>query len=294
MPGISVRFRYVAGIAQDAFSNVRLVGSWDALGRHANNWTTTPMVRETDLTGCPSFTASIQFDSSQQGQLFRWGVELDGPSGQNIWGIATEVADANSSDRTRAFTLGAGAAQEEVYYLTHCSRLGAQKIYPVAGGPPALRFSVWAPNARQVEIVFALGDSGYIDDSGGGIDAGAPVIPLRRCDEGIWESDLTVSPELASFDAFAGKLYMFRITRKDSSTAYRTDLHSRRQIGTGSFDPAGAVFSGDPSQLDAAVSCSIVTDVDQVTVARDPRLGAAAGFDRIAARQFWQDERAQA
>ena len=290
MPGIPVRFSYVTGLAQDLFSNVRLVGSWDALGRHADNWTTTPMVRETDLTGCSCFAATVVFDATEQGQSFRWGVELDGPSGQNLWGIATEVADANSSDRTRGFTLGAGAAQEEVYYLTHCSRLGAQKIYPVASGPAALRFSVWAPHARQVDVVFGASVSGYIDDSGGGIDTGAPVIPLRRGDDGIWESDVAVSSELASFDAFAGKLYMFRVVRKDGSTCYRTDLHSRRQIGTGSFDPNGAVFSGDPTQLDAAVSCSIVTDVDQVIVARDPRLGAAAGLDQVAAPQFWQGE----
>jgi 1,4-alpha-glucan branching enzyme len=287
MPNTAIRFSYFSGIAEEIFSNVRLVGSWDALGRFSDSWTTVPMARETDQTGCPRYSATVEFDPAQKGTLFGWGVRLDGPAGKDLWGIATEVQDADSRDRTRAFVLSADAGQEESYYLTHCRRLGAHKIFPTAGAPAALRFSVWAPNARAVEVVFGLPESGYIADSGEGIDSTAPVIPLHRARDGIWESDRAVSPALANFADFAGKPYMFRIVRSDGSTAYRTDLYSRRQIGTGSFDPAGAVFSGDPSQLDGAVSCSVITDVDQVSTARNPRWGEKAGLIEVAAADFW-------
>jgi len=287
MANKAVRFSYVTGIAEEIFSNVRLVGSWDSLGRFSNTWTEVPMVRQTDLTGCPAYSATVQFDLGQQGTTFRWGVKLDGPSGRDLWGIATEVQDANERDRTRAFVLTAGADQDESYYLTHCRRLGAHKIFPAPGAPAALRFSVWAPNARAVEVVFGVPQSGYIADYGSGIDPGAPVIPLRRMRDDIWESDPAVSPALANFADFAGKPYMFRIVRSDGSTAYRTDLYSRRQIGTGSFNPGGALFSGDPSQLDGTVSCSLVTDVDRVSMARDPRVGEKAGLVDVAAADFW-------
>jgi 1,4-alpha-glucan branching enzyme len=287
MANTAIRFSYLTGIAEEIFTNVRLVGSWDALGRFSESWTTVPMARENDQTGCPAYTATVQFDPAQKGTLFRWGVKLDGPAGTDLWGIATEVQDADSRDRTRAFVLGADARQEESYYLTHCRRLGAHKTFPTTGALAALRLSVWAPNARAVEVVFGLPESGYIADSGEGVDPAAPVIPLHRARDGIWESDLAASPQLANFANFVGKPYMFRVVRSDGSTAYRTDLYSRRQIGTGSFDPLGAVFCGDPSQLDGTVSCSVVTDVDQVTTARDPRWGEKAGLVEVSAAEFW-------
>ena len=101
------------------------------------------MQHVTGIDGCPAFEAVVSLDLSQSGQTFRWGVTLDGPAGSNIWGIATEVGDPNSSDRYRSFVLEGGAATQEVqYYFTIGRRLGAHKLYTATGAQPRIDFSV--------------------------------------------------------------------------------------------------------------------------------------------------------
>ena len=63
--------------------------------------------------------------------------------------------NATAASRLRA------ADQTVRYYLTHCRRLGANKLY-TNGQPPAIRFAVWAPNARNVELVRGEPVGGYI------------------------------------------------------------------------------------------------------------------------------------
>ena len=164
-----VHFVFNTGINQKVFSNVRLSGSWDADGNPSTSWSTVAMEEFTGLDGCPAFQATVELNSAQAGQQFQWGVVLDAPQGANIWGIMTEVPDPNSSDRYRVFTLNPGPAVQEVAYAFTSGRsLGAFKYYPAAGGPPQIVFSVWAPNAQAVNVVFGLPGNGYIDDNGGG------------------------------------------------------------------------------------------------------------------------------
>src|SRR6266700_4204121 len=89
------------------------------------------------------------------------GVNVDTPQRLNAWGIPTEVHDAASTERYRSFTLR-GADQIERYYLTHCRRLGANKLYVDGQSQPAIRFAVWAPNAQNVELVMGERSGGYI------------------------------------------------------------------------------------------------------------------------------------
>src|SRR5215472_7279489 len=148
MAKIAVQFRYLTGLKRDIFRNARLTGSWDSSGRFAQTWSETPMTPGRAEDGCPCFTANVEFDGSEVGKQFRWGVRLDGPTAPNAWGIPTEINDGTSSKRYREFELEtAGGTQE--FYFTYARRLGARKFFSDGSQQPDLRFSVWAPNARE-------------------------------------------------------------------------------------------------------------------------------------------------
>ncbi len=275
---IPIHFEYLTGLRRPFLVSARLTGSWNAQGVASEQWTATTMQPFTAEDGCPAFRATVQLDDSQIGQTFRWGVSVGTPERPDVWGIASEINDAVSSERNRTCTLRA-ADQTERYYFTHCRRLGANKL--IMNGQTAIRFAVWAPNALNVELVrgSVSGDlsegrpgvfidntlrGGYIGNDGGGVSA---TIPMRRGDDGIWSTDLADAPELADFAAFDHTPYMFRITKDDGSVAYRTDLYSRCQIGSGGTDPAAANanWSGLCRDLDGSKSCSVVVDPERVT-----------------------------
>ena len=241
--------------------------------------------------GCPAFRATAMLDEAQIGQTFRWGVIIDTPAQQNLWGIPTEVNDANSTDRYRVFTL-ARANQTERYYLTHCRRLGANKLFVPDRDAAAVRFAVWAPNAQTVELVRSQltgennSEGGYISDDGRGVSA---VIPMHREQDGVWSTDLADSPDLTDFRANDHTLYMFRITKDDGSVAYRTDLYSRCQIGSGGVDPSHDVgWSRRRQDLDGTKSCSVIIDPELMTAAfSSPEFPETRW---ITEDEFWRDE----
>ncbi len=278
----SIRFVFFTGISKPVFSNVRLTGNWNFDGLASSTWNVTPMQTVTGEDCCPSFEAVVSLDSSQAGQEFRWGVILDGPAGPNVWGVPTETGDAASTDRYRSFVLEAGSATQQVgYSLTIGRRMGARKLDADHDSSPRIVFSVWAPNARAVEVVFGDAGCGYIDDTGGGIDPGMPVIPLVQGANGIWDSD----PTARAFADFVGKPYMYRIVNAQGVTRYRTDLFSRQQIGVGDENPGGTAYLGGPEGLDGTVSCSVVTDPDVYAVSIPQ--GAAV---LTTAADFWLNE----
>lgn len=86
MPSVRVHFRYCPGLLNSPFRNVRLSGSWDAQGRPAAQWSQTPMQPTLDDDGRSAFDAGIDFDEAAVGTVFHWGVLLDGPLGQDLWG----------------------------------------------------------------------------------------------------------------------------------------------------------------------------------------------------------------
>lgn len=264
----TVTFNFFSGLRQRLFSDLRLMGSWDAGGRYSADWSLTPMSEFTADDGCPAWRATVQFDEAQVGWVFHWGVVLDSPLRNHVWGIPTEVAEAGSSAQQRDFSL-AGGPQEENYWFTHVRRLGAQKLFRPGGGPPAMRFSVWAPHARQVSVVVGDLKAGYIWPDGQGIKES---YLMTRDGQGIWNTNPD-DPGLADFSLWDHKKpYMFAIEREDGSLAYRTDLHSRCQLGSGDKDPAQHLqdpgkpaWNGTPQDLDGTKSCSIVVDTEKVT-----------------------------
>ena len=57
---------------------------------------------------------------------------------------------------------------------------------------------------------------------------------------------------------------MFRIKNAQGETVYRTDIHSRWQIGRGGTTRPRRRWDGDPDDARRAVSCSVVIDQDVV------------------------------
>jgi len=286
---IPVRFEYLTGLRQPFAVNARLTGNWNAQGLRSEQWASVPMEAFTADDGCPAFRATVSLDDSQIGQTFRWGVNVDTSQRTNVWGIPTEVSDAAITERYRNFTLRT-ADQTERYYLTHCRRLGANKLFVAGQTEPAIRFSVWAPNARNVEVVRGEPAGGYIWSDGRGVTA---TIPMREVEDGIWATTVADAPALASFAGFDHTPYMFRITREDGSIAYRSDIYSRCQIGSGGKDPDNpepgeAPWNGTRQELDGAKSCSVVIDPEQVM--RLFREDVWPETQWLTEAEFWRDE----
>jgi 1,4-alpha-glucan branching enzyme len=235
--------------------------------------------------GCPAFSATMQFDTAESGVTFKWGVVLDGPQGANLWAIPTEVNDMNSMDRYRQFQLMSQepGPQVESYYFTYGRRLGASKHFTPENSAPGIRFAVWAPNAKAVDVVFGLPDNGYIYDDGRGIDTSRPIIHLVKQDDGIWQS----APQ-PDFAAFEGLPYMCRVLNAQGGVVYRTDIFSRSQIGTGANDPAHDPWDGKPATLNGAKSCSLVVDPDRIAQDFESSSGTPVALE--ASGDFWQNE----
>ena len=283
MTVIEVKFEYITGLKRPLFRNARLTGNWDQNGRLSESWIETPMAETTAMDGCPVFTASVQFSSEDVGRPFRWGVVLDNSEVSNFWGIPTEIADSNSAQRYLYFSIQSGSSSQRTqkYYLTHCRRLGANKIQPSGGGSLALHFGVWAPNAESVSVVFADPSAGYIDDQGNGIDPGRQPLALTRSSGGIWEGNSS-----GTYQGFIGVPYMYRIKNKQGHEVYRTDIFSRSQAGRGDQKPPN--WNRDPATLDGLVSCSVIVDPDVVRQDFSPTVGSPPQLIRV--EEFWATE----
>jgi 1,4-alpha-glucan branching enzyme len=278
-----VKFIYDTGLRRKLFRNVRLLGSWDAAGRQSDAWTEVPMREVSAPDRAVVFEADVTLAAADVGKEFRWRVLHDGPLGLNRDGIVTERPGEDHAALYRAFTLTDDALAEQRYYLTHVRRLGARKVRRLDSDEFGLRFAVWAPNARGVEVVFGLSSSGYIADDGTGIDPARPVIALKKGVDGVWSAGPEDSSELGRFEDFLGAPYMYRISDEGGGTAYRTDLYSRAQIGKGDENPHGKAYAGKPESLNGVVSCSLVVDTERVQAELE-------GGEDIAEDEFWRDE----
>ena len=281
---IIVKFSYLTGLKRPIFRQARLRGSWDHNGRYSDTWSELPMQEIIAEDGCPAFTASMQFDESEVGRQFRWGVLLNAPVGANTWGITTETDRPQEQHRYREFDLQpSGTIQEERFYFTYSRWLGAQKFYSNPSLSPDIRFTVWAPNALKAEVVFASRNHGFIDDDGTGIDPAMPVIGLTKKASGIFESK-----PIRDFHVYVGAPYMFRIENAQGNVVYKTDIHSRWQSGRGAIDPRTGSWDGDYKTLDGSISCSVVIDQDVVRKEFEPPARIPPGL--LSDPEFWTTE----
>ncbi|MEX5270569.1 alpha-amylase family glycosyl hydrolase [Kocuria sabuli] len=273
----TVRFQYYTGLKRALFRNARLSGTF-------NDWGETPMQEIVGEDGCPAFEAVVEFDDAMAGNELRWGVRLDGPAGANLWGVPTENPPPETGKAERVTIVpSAGGVSTARYCFTVSRFFGAQKFYQ--HGEERLRFVVWAPNAQAVEVVFGKKDYGYIHDDGRGIDPAQPVVPLHRIGGGSWASE----PQ-GDFASSVGTPYMYRIRTAEGATKYRTDIHSRWQIGRGGVDPAqpgAGQWDGTPATLEGRVSCSVIVDQDMVREEFEPTTDPPR---QISDEQFWASE----
>jgi 1,4-alpha-glucan branching enzyme len=278
-----MKFIYDTGLRRKIFQNVRLRGTWDASGRHGSEWSERPMREVIAADGSITFEAEVTLSPDDHGKEFSWNVILDGPQGLDRQGIVTELNGAGHDSLHRFFTLAKDTPDEQRYYLTHVRRLGAQPYVAKPGAEPGLRFSVWAPNAEAVEVVFGSPACGYIADDGTGIDPARPVIALARDRDGVWSAGPAQNAALARLSDFIGAPYMYRIKKEGGAIAYRTDLHSRAQMGRGDVNPRGKPFKGEAHEVDGVVSCSVVVDTDHIAL-------TDGGAERVPEDDFWRDE----
>jgi 1,4-alpha-glucan branching enzyme len=293
MAKVTVNFTFHSGVKRQLFRNVRLSGSWDGNGQFSNQWTQVPMAASHDETGCDAFNASVSFDAAQMGTTYQWGVLADIIGAPNTWVVATEVPDENSDQRNRSFALAADATEQH-YWFAVGRRFGAQKYFPPGAAVPGIRFAMWAPHAKKVEVVFAPFDlaagspTGYIADDGTGVDVASAVVPLVSKGGGVWESDIARTPSLANFGDYMNRLHMYRITNEQGTPTYKVDIFSRNHPGRGGTNPGGAHYGGSYLDLDGIVSCSVVSDPDLLT-----QDFSDTGIDKqtlISAEEFWASE----
>lgn len=267
--------------------------------------------------GCPGFELAVDLQGAD-GQEFRWGVVVSTATQADVWGIMPEIGDQSDGSREQTFVLRSGSPQVATYHLTHARRVGAQKYFlqpaeplPVDG---PIRFTVWAPNARNVNVLMVR--TWDVNDSqrtpldnrpinvariAGGYIAGRYVDPdnivacyaMQPIGDGFWATDPN-EPELASFRALDHCPYMYEVSGEDGKIRYRTDLHSRCQIGAGKFDPSGKPYDGRILDLDGSKSCSVVVNPEWVTQEFEERNEQGEVIwpetKRDKAEDFWRDE----
>jgi 1,4-alpha-glucan branching enzyme len=290
---ISVTFVYSEGLKLRDCHSAILTGSWDDQGNPAESFSNRDMTLRAGEDGCPSFWLRVDFSDLAIGQKLRWAVRLRVGT-EERWGITEEVNDRASRENVCIFTIPPGSTHLIQQYRLNWSRqMGAQKVI-LAEGDSRIRFAVWAPNARAVEVVMAdfrqsgaasssidpgreralaaipaaLVAGGYISDNGQGVCANwGPFAMQKEAATGIWFTSLD-DPGLSSFKKFEHSPYMFKVTRDDGSVRYRTDLYSRCQVGFGAIrpdlEPDKWRQSGLTIDLDGSVSCSAIKDPDYI------------------------------
>ncbi|MBF0501877.1 MAG: alpha amylase C-terminal domain-containing protein [Candidatus Riflebacteria bacterium] len=280
---VSVIFTYHTGLKDVPFSNAQLIGNWNGDGYFTDEETSYEMIEGVGDDGCPVFQTTVSFDESGIGKEFRWKVLFDAPGGPNAHAIPTEENEMDSDSRHRCFTLSETTRSQD-YYLTYGRRLGANRYWPAGAKQPGIRFSVWAPNARNVDVVLVDEKTGYVSDDGTGVIA---TFPMTQNEDGIWDTSASASPALKRYSDYIGKLYCFRVTKDSGVVAYRSDLFSRQQAGCGDFDPKGQAYTGRPKELDGRVSASVILDPDTICADLDKETSPEA---TVSAGTFWQNE----
>ena len=244
----SVRFEYHVGLFESPFRAATLVGSWDDDGRPSADWSSKSMTPQAGSDG-DVFVADVALRPAPEDQGYRWGVQLIRKDGPTVWGIMSEVPELGRGAQERSFVLPAGDADPplQTYHLSRHRGLGARP------DGDRLAFSVWAPNATAVDVVFG-GPSGYIADDGSGADSDTPPVSLSPGAGGLWTGTID------GFADVVGRGYMYRVTRDDGQTGFHTDMYSLLQAGGGDVDPGGKPYDGAPADLDGSPSCSVIVD----------------------------------
>ncbi|MGO7017978.1 hypothetical protein [Rhizobium leguminosarum] len=211
---VNVQFRFRSGLPSMAFDNVRLRGSWDEQGRASNDWASHPMQRSRDEDGYDVFVARVPFPDGEIGTHFRWGNRTR--SARHFRPVGDRRRTGRRDlDASRALLRSPAGDSAADLYLTWIGRLGANRV-EWRDGVDCIRFSVWAPNTRDVLLVLADPAVGYVADDG---TIALATIGMRRTVDGFWSVETGDDDGISDFDSVACKAVRSSATR--SGWCYR-------------------------------------------------------------------------
>ena len=108
MASVNVTFTFHSGIKRPLFQNVRLSGSWDAIGHvFRAQWTQNADARRRRMERAAMPSARLYRWTLAGGNDIPVGRFRRSPGSAEFLGVVTEVPDPNSSQTTRSFVLDA-------------------------------------------------------------------------------------------------------------------------------------------------------------------------------------------
>ncbi len=176
-------------------TDVKLKGSWDASGRHSNDWSvgSIPMRH----VGNGKWEATVELEDDGLPRNWEWGVTVDGPSGNDQWAVMGEgnlKLDLSKPNAT--------------YAPTTYHDMGSQKR------GEDVSFKLWAPDARAVQI--------RVTDKEGNVQR----IPMERAENGDWATQVK-----GGWKNLEGKSYVYEVTDSAGLTTDRPDPYAREMMG---------------------------------------------------------------
>ncbi|WP_224367402.1 alpha-amylase family glycosyl hydrolase [Hyalangium versicolor] len=190
----TVTFVYDAGPHKE-LTDVKLKGSWDASGNYSTQWNGEGVSMRSLGNGKWEATVELQDDGLPRN--WEWGVTVDGPSGNDQWGVMGEGNLKLDLSKPTAS-----------YSPTTYHEMGAQKR------GDDINFKLWAPDARQVTV--------KVTDQQGQVQR----IPLERAENGDWASSVK-----GGWKQLEGKSYVYEVVDSTGATSDRPDPYAREMMG---------------------------------------------------------------
>ncbi|WP_224250084.1 alpha-amylase family glycosyl hydrolase [Hyalangium gracile] len=189
-----VTFVYDAG-PDKALTDVKLKGSWDASGKFSNQWEAGSIPMRSLGNGKWEATVELQDDGLPRN--WEWGVTVDGPSGNDQWGLMGEGNLKLDLSKPTAS-----------YSPTTYHEMGSQKR------GEDISFKLWAPDARAVQV--------RVTDQEGNTQR----IPMQRAENGDWAAEVK-----GGWKQLEGKSYVYEVVDSTGATSDRPDPYAREMMG---------------------------------------------------------------
>ncbi|MDY7225657.1 alpha-amylase family glycosyl hydrolase [Hyalangium rubrum] len=190
----SITFTYDAGPHRN-LTDVKLKGSWDASGKFNSDWSNGSIPMRSLGNGKWEATVELQDDGLPRN--WEWGVTVDGPAGDDKWGV---MGEGNLK-----LDLSKPAAR---YAPTTYHDMGSQKR------GDDLSFKFWAPDAREVQV--------KVTDKEGNVQR----IPMQRAENGDWAAEVK-----NGWKGLEGKSYVYEVVDSTGAKSDRPDPYAREMMG---------------------------------------------------------------
>jgi maltooligosyltrehalose trehalohydrolase len=190
----TITFTYDAG-PHSELTDVKMKGSWDASGKFSNQWDANSVPMRSLGNGKWEATVELQDDGLPRN--WEWGVTVDGPAGNDQWGV---MGEGNLK-----LDLSKPSAS---YAPTTYHDMGSQKR------GEDVSFKLWAPEARAVQV--------KVTDQEGNVQR----IPMERAENGDWAANVK-----GGWKQMEGKSYVYEVVDSTGTASDRPDPYARRMMG---------------------------------------------------------------